>query len=39
MKVAYACLMLACPGGVGKSSLLHGLMNLPLPSEACDTVS
>lgn len=29
--MAYARLMLVGPGGVGKSSLLHGLMNLPLP--------
>ena len=37
MKVAYARIMLVGPGGVGKSSLLHGLMNLPLPVEACST--
>ena len=29
--------MLIGPGGVGKSSLLHGLMNLPLPHEAYST--
>ena len=29
--------MLIGPGGVGKSSLLNGLMNLPLPHEACST--
>ena len=29
--------MLIGPGGMGKSSLLHGLMNLPLPNEAYST--
>ena len=37
VKVAYARIMLIGPGGVGKSSLLHGLMNLPLPHEAYST--
>lgn len=35
--VAYARVMLIGPGGVGKSSLLNGLMNLPLAHEACST--
>jgi len=29
--------MLVAPGGVGKTSLLHGLMNQPLPNEANST--
>ena len=37
VKIAYARIMLIGPGGVGKSSLLHGLMNLPLPHEAYST--
>ena len=37
MKIAYARIMLIGPGGVGKSSLLNGLMNLPLPPEASST--
>ena len=37
VKIAYARIMLIGPGGVGKSSLLNGLMNLPLPHEAYST--
>ena len=37
VKVAYVRVMLIGPGGVGKSSLLHGLMNLPLPRSANST--
>ena len=35
--MAYARVMLVGHGGVGKSSLLHGLMNLPLPQAANST--
>ena len=35
--VAYARVMLIGPGGVGKSSLLHGLMNKKLPQAANST--
>ena len=35
--VAYARIMLIGPGGVGKSSLLHGLMNKKLPQAANST--
>ena len=31
VRSAYARVMFVGPGGVGKSSLLHGLMNKPLP--------
>ena len=37
VKVAYVRVMLIGPGGVGKSSLLYGLMNLPLPHSANST--
>ena len=36
--VAYGRVMFIGPGGVGKSSLLCGLMNLPLPREAESTI-
>ena len=35
--MAYARVMLVGHGGIGKSSLLHGLMNLPLPQAANST--
>ena len=34
----YGRVMLIGPGGVGKSSLLNGLMNIPLPDEAESTI-
>ena len=37
MRVAYARVMLVGPGGVGKSSLLNGLMNQPLSITANST--
>lgn len=37
VKVAYARVMLVGPGGVGKSSLLNGLMNLPMAIEGFST--
>ena len=36
-KVSYARVMIIGPGGVGKRSLLNGLMNLPLPCESYST--
>ena len=43
VRSAYARVMFVGPGGIGKSSLLHGLMNKPLPeansTQLADTVT